>query len=167
AEHPQLAGSRVEPSVRARLAGEPEDPVAVERRGVEAHRGERLRERKALDLVRLRVDAHDRVLAAVGDPRRAIRSDDDTVRRRARTELDRPRLSVLGWSQPSSPESCAVYQTPPSAAGATSCGPWPRVTENSCSTNSAEDGVAPGLGDVPATSGAAAVADDVAIGVYT
>src|SRR2546425_1887916 len=74
---------------------------------------------------------------------------------------------VLGSSQPSSPESCAVYQTPPSAAGATSCGPWPRVTGNSCSTNSAEDGVAPGLGDVPATSGAAAVADDVAIGVYT
>src|SRR2546422_9239410 len=51
---------------------------------------------------------------------------------------------VLGSSQPSSPESCAVYQTPPSAAGATSCGPWPRGSANSVSTKSAEDGVAEG-----------------------
>ena len=35
---------------------------------------------------------------------------------------------LSGFSQPSSPLACAVYQTPPSAAGATSCGPEPAGT---------------------------------------
>src|SRR5207249_10902772 len=63
---------------------------------------------------------------------------------------------VLGSSQPSSPESCAVYQTPPSAAGATSCGPWPRVRANSCMANWR------GRGDVPGDGGATVAA---AVGV--
>jgi hypothetical protein len=41
-----------------------------------------------------------------------------------------------GSSQPSSPEDCAVYQTPPSTAGATSCGPDPPGTGNETSSNS-------------------------------
>src|SRR5204863_1476069 len=52
----------------------------------------------------------------------------------------------LGSSHPSSPDSCAVYQTPPSRAGATSCGPWPRGTLNSCITNSSGRGEVPGGG---------------------
>ena len=40
-----------------------------------------------------RVDAHDRVQAAVGDPRRAVRADDDAVRRRAGAERDLARSS--------------------------------------------------------------------------
>ncbi len=35
---------------------------------------------------------------------------------------------VFASSQPSSPEPCAVYQTPPSLAGATSCGLFPAGT---------------------------------------
>src|SRR5581483_4548518 len=38
---------------------------------------------------------------------------------------------VIGSSQPSAPPACAVYQTPPSAAGATSCGPAPSGSGNS------------------------------------
>src|SRR5215213_3046537 len=46
---------------------------------------------------------------------------------------DRPRATwrvspVAGLSQPSEPFAWAVYQTPPSTAGATSCGPEPRGT---------------------------------------
>ena len=37
-------------------------------------------------------------------------------------------LPVAGSSQPSSPDPCAVYQTPPSRAGATSCGRLPAGT---------------------------------------
>src|SRR5688500_15116361 len=40
-------------------------------------------------------------------------------------------LPVFGFSQPSSPEACAVYQTPPSRARATSCGCVPAGTGNS------------------------------------
>src|SRR5206468_8044421 len=63
---------------------------------------------------------------------------------------------VFGSSQPNSPESCAVYQTPPSRAGATSCGPWPRVRANSCMANWR------GRGDVPGDGGATVAA---AVGV--
>src|SRR3989442_15277050 len=48
---------------------------------------------------------------------------------------------VFGSRYPSSPVRCAVYQTPPSAAGATSCGPWPRPTGNSASLTAAASGV--------------------------
>jgi hypothetical protein len=61
-----------------------------------------------------------------------------------------------------------VYQTPPSVAGATSCGPCPRGTGNSWRTNSADDGVAAGaagLGGAPATSGPAAVAAGVTLAI--
>ncbi len=39
---------------------------------------------------------------------------------------------VFGSSHPRSPEPCAVYQTPPSRAGATSWGREPDGTENAC-----------------------------------
>src|SRR5947207_14357873 len=60
----------------------------------------------------------------------------------------------LGSSHPSSPESCAVYQTPPSRAGATSCGPWPLVTGYSCRTKSAVARVADGAAAVALGVGA-------------
>ncbi len=44
---------------------------------------------------------------------------------------------VAGSSQPSSPVCCPVYQTPPSAAGATSCGCDPAGTAYSRNTGSA------------------------------
>src|SRR3954466_15862809 len=79
---------------------------------------------------------------------------------------------TLGSSQPSSPESCAVYQTPPSLAGATSCGPCPRVTGYSCNTNGVSVGGC-GLGSgVPGVAGAlartlgVALAGAVATGVH-
>src|SRR5439155_7836209 len=67
------------------LSGEPDEAESVEGSRVEAHI--RTGQRVAGHLVRLRVDAHDRVEAAIGDPRIAIRSDDHAVRRRAAAEL--------------------------------------------------------------------------------
>src|SRR2546428_4289857 len=67
-------------------------------------------------------------------------------------------VPVLGSSQPSSPESCAVYQTPPSRAGATSCGPWPGGNGNSCMANWRA------RGDVPGDGGATVAA---AVGMTT
>src|SRR5262245_48661927 len=46
---------------------------------------------------------------------------------------------VLGSRRPSAPTPCAVYQTVPSGAGATSCGPAPAGTGKYC-TLSALDG---------------------------
>src|SRR5262249_60901513 len=84
----ELAARRIEPTVHSGLAGEPELAVAVERRGVEIGIGELAWERKQLDLARRRVDARDRVLPALGDPRHATRPDDDAMRRRVRAERD-------------------------------------------------------------------------------
>src|SRR5215213_1379511 len=42
---------------------------------------------------------------------------------------------VAGLSQPSEPLAWAVYQTPPSTAGARSCGPDPRGTGNSLTSS--------------------------------
>jgi len=41
-------------------------------------------------------------------------------------------LPVLGSNSPNSPDPCAVYQTDPFCAGATSCGAEPDGTRNSC-----------------------------------
>ena len=50
------------------------------------------RQREASDLPRAGVDAHDRVEAAVRDPRRSVRADDDAVRCRPVAESREPRL---------------------------------------------------------------------------
>src|SRR5918996_839040 len=54
---------------------------------------------------------------------------------------------VAGSSQPSRPVAWAVYQTPPSAAGATSCGCVPAGTGNVCMLRSSGPvGVGAGVG---------------------
>ena len=68
-------------------------------------------------------DANDRALAAVGDPRRLVRSLDHAVRPRARAERDEaPTRPLAGSNQPRWPLPYAVNQTPPSGASATSPG---------------------------------------------
>ena len=84
---------RSDVSVVARLTCEPEQPEAIERSGVEIH--VRSGQRIACELVRLRVDTHDRVQPAVGDPRVAVWPDDHAVRRRAVAELRHPRRAGL------------------------------------------------------------------------
>src|SRR5215218_2951859 len=64
---------------------------------------------------------------------------------------------VAGLSQPSEPLAWAVYQTPPSTAGATSCGPDPRGTGNSLISSPA--GAAAGcVGGAASATAAQAVA---------
>ena len=84
--HLHVAGLRIEPAVVAALAGEPVDAGLVERRGVEIGVVlERQLEHRDLVVV---VDAHDRVLPAVRDPRGLVRPDDHAMRRGARPEVD-------------------------------------------------------------------------------
>src|SRR2546425_113877 len=64
---------------------------------------------------------------------------------------------LRGSRRPKTP-LCAVYQAPPSRAGATSCGPWPRGKANSCMANCS------GRGDVPGGGGTTVAA---AVGVTT
>src|SRR4029453_12350544 len=46
---------------------------------------------------------------------------------------------LLGSSRPSAPWPCAVYQTVPSGAGATSCGPAPSGTGKYCTVSAWAD----------------------------
>src|ERR687898_3612746 len=66
-------------------------------------------------------------------------------------------LPERGSSQPSRPEPCAVYQTPPSLAGATSCGCVPLGTANSRTRGWLAAEVA-ALADAAASSAAKATA---------
>src|SRR5438093_4816382 len=97
-EHVDLSARWVEPADDPGLPGEPEDAAPVERRGVEALT--RPRYGPAPDLARDRVDADDRVETAVGDPGRAIRTDDDAVRSRAAAERDALHLAGRGIEPP-------------------------------------------------------------------
>jgi hypothetical protein len=72
-----------------------------------------------------RVDPDNRVEPAVIDPRRSVRSDNYAVRRRSAPERDLVDLTGSGVETAEHAFRCAVYQTPPSGAGATSCGPLP------------------------------------------
>ncbi|HEX6028422.1 MAG TPA: hypothetical protein VFY64_05220 [Nitrososphaeraceae archaeon] len=45
---------------------------------------------------------------------------------------------MAGSKRPNSPDPCAVYQTVPSGAGATSCGREPEGMENSSNTGFAD-----------------------------
>src|SRR5207247_7423970 len=69
-----------EPAVDAALAGEPEHPLRVEGGRVEISAAALGWERESDDFARDRIDTHDGVLAAIGDPRRAIKADDHAVR---------------------------------------------------------------------------------------
>ena len=78
-----LAGLRIEPAIDAVLAGEPDAPFSVERGGIEIGIGLALgRQRPDLHLFGLGIEADDGVLPAIGEPRRAVRSNDDAMRRR-------------------------------------------------------------------------------------
>src|SRR6185369_10452907 len=72
----------------AALAGEPQVAVAVECGRVEVRVGGAARHREYLHLSVGPADPHDRVLAAIGDPRSLVRSLDYPVRARARAERD-------------------------------------------------------------------------------
>ena len=82
------AVTRVQPSVHPGLPGEPQHTVAVERGGVEVRIGVAGRQLEHLDLLGRGVHSHDRVQAAVRDPRGAVRPDDHAVRRGTRAEVD-------------------------------------------------------------------------------
>jgi hypothetical protein len=84
-EDPDHSRARVHASVDAALPGEPQEALAVERGRVEVG-VVRAREREGRDLQALRIDANDGVEAAIGDPRRPVRPDDDPVRCRPLTE---------------------------------------------------------------------------------
>ena len=99
-EDPHLPGLGVEQTEDPVLAGEPQRPVAVERRRVETRVGPERGQREALHLARRRVDADDRVEPAIGDPRRAIGADDDPMRRRSAAELCHLRRTRLRIEPP-------------------------------------------------------------------
>src|SRR5262249_19812842 len=87
--HLHIARLRVEPAVDADLPGEPNPASAVEGRRVEVYGWHPLwRKWPHLDHFRRGVDAHDRVLAAISEPRRAIRSHNDALRCRTLAERD-------------------------------------------------------------------------------
>ncbi len=72
-------------------------PFTVEGGGIEIGVGALARQRPGLDLLGRRIDAHDGVETAIGDPGRAVRPDDYAMRRRARPErdaLDLPRFGI-------------------------------------------------------------------------
>src|SRR5260370_12072791 len=69
--------------MNAGLSGDPQKALLIERRRIEVSVGELPRQREQLDLARHRIDARDRVLSALRDPRRAVRSDDDAMGRGA------------------------------------------------------------------------------------
>ena len=89
------ARRRIEAAIDAALPGEPELAALVEGRGVEVCTLEAFRQREQLHVLRLRIETHDRVLPALGNPRGAVRSDDHAVRRRALAERDLLRFAGL------------------------------------------------------------------------
>ena len=117
AEDPQLAAPRVEPPVDPALPGEPEDAAAVERRRVEVRVAARGGQRERVDVERARVDAHDRVQPAVGDPRAPSGPTITPCGAEPSPSGTCVVLPVAGSSRPSSPECCAVYQTRPVGRG--------------------------------------------------
>ena len=88
AEDLQVAGARIETPVDAALAREPQHAAAIEHRRVQVGIAGARGQAEQADRLGARVDAHDRVETAVGDPGRAVRADDDAVRRGARPERD-------------------------------------------------------------------------------
>src|SRR5829696_7182471 len=80
-EHLHVAGPRVETAINAVLPGEPMDAVLVESSCIQVRVPGVLRQLPDLDLLGFRIEPHNRVLATVGDPCRAVRALNHTVRR--------------------------------------------------------------------------------------
>src|SRR5439155_11660110 len=95
-----VARRGIEPAVDPALAREPDAATLVERGRVEVGPLARLRQWPALDLARVRIDAHDRVRAALGDPRRAVGADDHAVRRRTLAQRDQLDPAARGLEAP-------------------------------------------------------------------
>src|SRR5207247_4975852 len=77
------------------LPGEPHPALLVEAERIEVHAARVGGQRPHLHRTGFRIDTHDRVLSAVGDPRCAIGANDDAMRRRARPERDLFELARL------------------------------------------------------------------------
>ncbi len=86
--HLHVPGGGVEAPVDAVLTGEPEASAAIEGRGVEVDVAARSGQRPVLDLARARIDPHDGVRPALGDPGGAVRADDHPVRGGGRAKGD-------------------------------------------------------------------------------
>ena len=87
---------QVDAAVVAALAGKPDVAFFIERQRVQIRIAGVGRQRPFADFVRFRIDAHDRVLSAVGDPRCTVGTDDDAMRRRSASERDFLVTSRLG-----------------------------------------------------------------------
>src|SRR5215813_13145581 len=99
-EHGHCGRFRLEPTIDAILAGEPERALAIESGGVEVGAAALLRQREYLDLARIGIDADDRVLAAIGHPGSTIGSHDHAMRGGAAAERDQVRLPGLRIEPP-------------------------------------------------------------------
>src|SRR5262249_25496709 len=75
-----LARRGIEPTVDSALPRKPEDAVAIESRGIEIGVTGVARKRPGPDCLRLRIEAHDCVEPAIGNPGRTVRTSDDTMR---------------------------------------------------------------------------------------
>src|SRR5919202_5981103 len=87
-EDHNFAGLWIEASVDATLAGEPEDATPVEGGRVEVRARTSCRQRKASDCLGCRVDAHDGIQPAIGDPGGTVRPDDNAMWCRSLAQLD-------------------------------------------------------------------------------
>ena len=110
-----LSARRIDTSVDAGLAGEPEDAALVEGRRVEIGLLESLRQRKELHLFAFRIDARDRVQPGLGDPRRAVRPGDHAMRRRALAE--RHLLHLAGSRVENAERALVLRRVPDRAVG--------------------------------------------------
>ena len=121
-----------ETAVDPGLPGEPQRAAPIKRGGVDVGRRARGGQGELADLRSRRVDPDDRVQAAISDPRCVVGADDDPVGREPAPRAISTTWPLDGSSRPSLPEPCAVYQTLPSAATATSWGWEPAGTSYSC-----------------------------------
>ena len=78
---PNVARRGIDAAVVAALPRKPRPAPAIERQRVQVGAGRRRRQLPHADRVRFRIDAHDRVLSAIGDPGRTVGADDHAVRR--------------------------------------------------------------------------------------
>jgi hypothetical protein len=91
----QLCLPRDQDGIHAILPGEPQHAVTVEGRRVEIGIAPINGQWITLHFFRGRIDTYDGIQAAVGDPWRAIGSDDHTMRRRSRSQRDMMCLAGL------------------------------------------------------------------------
>src|SRR5262249_33169690 len=114
-EYFHVAGFRIEAPVDPALPGEPEHALQIERRGVEVGVARVLGQLPDLDLPCLGVHTHDGVLAAVGEPRGAVRARDHAVRRGARAQGNEIEFPALGIED--AELAAALHRDPHRAVG--------------------------------------------------